>query len=581
MNKYLKIVLLGLMFGISINRFYQKRTKVQPAKEIHLTVESQIDNLDPATTTSYYCSQILGKVYEGLLEYHYLKRPYALVPCLAEAMPTVSEDGLTYTFALKKGVYFHDDPCFPNGKGRELVAEDFVYSLKRIADPAIQSRYFDEIQPFIKGLDDFHRHLTAHPGDYSHPIAGIWALDPYTLRITLIHPVALILNYLASPQYSIVAKEAVDYYGASFMNHPVGTGPFRLDNFNPQSNRITFVKNPTFRTKLYPTEAAPCYQHLLGSAGKKLPLVDSVVVHIMPEDHPRWLEFKNKKLDLIEVQPAYIPNVFHHGRLRNALSKEGIQLLKEECLSIRFIGFNCLTPPLNQQKIRQAMSLAFDQETYVKLFTDGLAEVPHCFIPSCFEGHDKTFRNPYAAYDVAQAKKLLAEAGYPGGKGLPVLNLACIANTEFKAKADFFVKCMAKIGIAVTVDQMPFPTLCNKIEKRQWTLMLMGNQASFPNAGDHFVLIRDAATNPIAIIDPQFNAWYDKAVGLPEKAQQIDLYQRMDKRIAELVPAIRLPKIPTYVLVHDRVQNYCIMPYHYGMEQFLDVKEPTPDTRLQ
>ncbi|HLP34500.1 MAG TPA: ABC transporter substrate-binding protein, partial [Amoebophilaceae bacterium] len=221
-----------------------------------------------------------------------------------------------------------------------------------------------------------------------------------------------------------------------------------------------------------------------------------------------------------------------------------------------------------------AISLAFDRETYAQLFTGGLGKVPHSFIPPSFEGHDKTFRNPYAAYDLEQAKKLLAEAGYPGGKDLPELSLACIANTEIKTKADFFVQCMAKIGIAVTVDQMPFPTLCNKIQKRQFVWALMGSQASFPNALDYFNIIRDATAHSIAIVDPPFNAWYDQAVGTQEKTQQIGLYQGMDKRVAELVPAIRLPMMPSYVLAHDRVQNYCISPYHFGMEQFLDVKEP-------
>ncbi|HLP35140.1 MAG TPA: ABC transporter substrate-binding protein, partial [Amoebophilaceae bacterium] len=222
-----------------------------------------------------------------------------------------------------------------------------------------------------------------------------------------------------------------------------------------------------------------------------------------------------------------------------------------------------------------AISLAFDRETYAQLFTGGLGKVPHSFIPPSFEGHDKTFRNPYAAYDLKQAKKLLAEAGYPGGKDLPELSLACTANTEIKTQADFFVQCMAKIGITVTVDQIPFPTLCNKVQKRQFALALMGEGAHFPSAMEYLNMIRNATTYPIAIIDPPFNGWYDQAVGTPEKTKQIDLLQRMDKRIAELAPAIRLPVMPSYFLVHDRVQNYCISPYNYGMEQYLDVKEPT------
>ncbi len=142
MRKFVKFILFGVLLALTI-KFWPKKEAVQtPEKELHLVLSTPVNNLDSAASTSHYSVKLRTKVYEGLLEYHYLKRPIELIPNLAETMPTISSDGLTYIFSIKKGVYFHDNVCFANGKGRELTAEDFIYSLKRIVDPVVRSPYF-------------------------------------------------------------------------------------------------------------------------------------------------------------------------------------------------------------------------------------------------------------------------------------------------------------------------------------------------------------------------------------------------------------------------------------------------------
>ena len=191
---------------------YTKRKKTsQTAQEkVLITVsEAQIKGLDPIQAEDVYSVREMAKVYEGLLEYHYLKRPFELAPNLAAAMPTVSDDQLVYTFQLRKGVKFHDNPCFPECKGRELTAQDLVYSLKRLADPKLQAVGFWTIDGKIKGLNEWRRkHMDAATTDYTEEIEGLKAIDRYTLQFNLTKPYPQFLYALAMAPCYVVAQEA-------------------------------------------------------------------------------------------------------------------------------------------------------------------------------------------------------------------------------------------------------------------------------------------------------------------------------------------------------------------------------------
>lgn len=263
-----------LSLTITILWFYTKRASTskdenENEKVLVTVLESQVSGLDPVRGSGVYDAQAMGRLYDGLLEYHYLKRPFELVPNLAAAMPTVSEDGLVYTFEIKQGVKFHDNACFPQGQGRELVAEDFIYSIKRVADPKIQSPSFSMIAERIEGLDAWRdKYVDASEVVYDEAVTGLRAIDKYTLQFTLTKPWPQFMCILAMPVGYAVPQEAVRHYGAEFINHPVGTGPFMLQEFNPQLSKLQYYKNPTFRDKRFPSEAAAAYQPMLADAGK-------------------------------------------------------------------------------------------------------------------------------------------------------------------------------------------------------------------------------------------------------------------------------------------------------------------------
>ncbi|MDD9139832.1 MAG: ABC transporter substrate-binding protein [Candidatus Cardinium sp.] len=566
------IILISLALILGIKFWPKKASQNDKEKVLHLAMETRIQGLDPVVSTNMYETRVIAKVYEGLLEYHYWKRPFELTTNLAVAMPIISEDGLTYTFTLKPAVYFQDNACFPNGKGREITAKDFVYSFKRIADPAVQSPYFSELEPIIKGMDAFRTQLQQHKGDYSIPMEGVQALDNYTLRFTLTKPSTLFLHFLAQPFAYVVPSEAVAYYGADFINHPVGTGPFTLGQFSPQDNKIILAKNKHFRDKFFPTVTAeePDLADLAEASGKKLPFVDTIIYHTLPEPQPRWLQFKEKKIDCLNLVTAYLPDVFKHKQFNPALHQAGIKLLAENGGLVGYIGFNCCQKPLDNIKLRQAISLAFDRAAFKKTFREDLGEIVHSFIPNSFVGYSETFTNPYAICDIEKAKQYLAEAGYPGGQGLPILTVICSDNQ--KIQLDFFDQCMRKIGIKVEVQPCIFSELVNKLNKGNYMLAVLSEQFDYPDAAAVFNLLRNPHRSGMTIIDQKFNQLYDiYTQKMLDPAEKASGYAQLNALATELTPALLLPSFPNYVLINKRVKYYRPSPYNFGMEQYIDV----------
>lgn len=566
---YIKLVLFGVVVAVTVHYWPKRGFMYKYKKVLHLALEGAVQSLDPVTVTSHYEVQLTGKVYEGLLEYHYLKRPYTLTPNLAEAMPAISKDGLTYTFTIKKGIYFQDNVCFgPNGKGREVTAADFVYSFKRMADPAHSSPYFEQFATIIKGFNDFYLHLQQCAGDYAYPIVGIQAIDRYTLQITLQKKCPLFLHYLTMPCVSVVAKEAADHYGMEFGNHPVGTGPFVLTQFSPLQHQFVMVRNSRFRDKFFPAEAAPQWKHLLAAAGKKLPFVDKIIYHMLPEAQPRWLEFQKGKIDCIRVNDVYINDIFDNHGIKKELQQKGISLLEEEHPGVSYIGFNCLKEPVCNAKLRQAMSLAFDRVEYSKKFLMGVPRGCPTFVPSSLL-QDSTV-NPYGSYDLDRAKQCLVEAGYPAGRGLPPLVVD--TSSGRKSQCEFFAECMKQIGIKVVVEQHIFSALKNKWAKGESILAMLTWEADYADAAGILQILRykDLGTG-IIMEDQTFNQLYDQAIQMEDSPEKTAAYALLQERAMHYVPAVLRPSSPLYVLMHARVKNYVISPFNFNIEQYLNV----------
>jgi len=579
MNRRFASLTFLLLAGIILWQYATRRQRVQDTdKKTLVTVcNAKIDSLDPVQISGVCANREASKIYEGLLEYHYLKRPCELIPNLAEAMPTVSADGLTYTFKIKEGVSFHDNACFPAGQGRALVAEDFVYSIKRVADPMNRSPWFSLLAGKIKGLDAWREQcLKSTQADYTAPIEGLQALGPYTLQFTLNQPWPQFLDVLAMQFTYAVPQEAVQHYGKEFINHPVGTGPFTTEAFNPQSNKVVYRKNPAFRDKFYPTEAAPAYQHMLADAGKKLPLVDEVVMHIIPEEQPRWLKFKKGQLDIIDIARDNIASeVVRDQALLPELQQKGFQLFCEPEVGTGFVVINNGNPLFKKNlKLRQALSIAFDRQRYNELFYNRTAVLAQSIVPPGLVGYRADYASPNAVYNPEKAKQLLAEAGYPEGKGLPVITLDVGAQTTSKQKGEFFQKCMEAIGVPIQVVPNLFPELQKKMHQKETMMHTISWSADYPDAESFFQLLYKSDQSMgigVNFGDPAFNVLYEQATVMPPSDEKTKLYEQLNQLAAASVPAIYTIHSMRPVLYQGWVKNYLISDFHYGSAQYINI----------
>ena len=568
---------LALIFGAC--------TKKQDFSEkvLHLQSTAKVKGLDPALTDDRYSGREAARVYEGLLEYHYLKRPFTLQPNLAEAMPTVSEDGFTYTFKIKKGIFFHDNKCFPEGKGRELVAEDFVYSFKRVADPKTQSTGWWVMQSKIEGLDEW-REAQAEKGksDYSADVSGVRALDKYTFQIKLKRPFPQFLYGLAMPFYYVVPREAVEHYGKEFLNHPVGTGPFMLDKFT-QTNKITYQRNPKFRDKFYPSEGAEKFKKmgLLKDAGKKIPFVDKVVVHVMTESQPRWLSFLKGKIDFLSIPKDNFDQAVTPSKgMSKDLEAKGMTLLITPSLDVTFSAFNNKHPLFkNNKKLRQAMTLAYNVEGSNNLFYNGTALKAESIIPPGIAGYIPGWKNPLKDGDmknrIERAKKLLAEAGYPNGKGLPEITYDITANTVARQLGEYFKKEMAQIGVNIKVVQNPWPELQKKVKTASSMMYGMAWGADYPDAENFLQLLygpnKAPGANGSNYDNPVFNEKFKVASKMQDSPERTKLYEELKKMAADEAPIIFGVHRRIFTLNNRWLKNYIYTDFEHGQEKYLNV----------
>jgi oligopeptide transport system substrate-binding protein len=569
-------VFLLAVFFLWKNMKRKEAGKITREKVLVTVNESPIKGFDPINSSDVYTAREIAKVYEGLLEYHYLKRPFELVPNLAESMPTVSDDQLVYTFKLREGVTFHDNPCFPQGKGRELTAEDFVFTFKRLADPKNQSLNFWMIDDKIQGLNEWRKKYSdAATVDYSEAVAGVQAIDRYTIQFKLNRPYPQFLYALATVPCYVVAKEAVAYYGEEFTNHPVGTGPFLTEPFNSQHTKIVYYKNGNFRDKLFPNEASDAYKHMLTYADRKLPLVDKIVTNILPEEQPRWLKFQKGQLDVLDISRDNIAlEIIQNNSLIPSLQDKEVQLFRVGETSTSYVVFN-LSYELfrNNLKLRQAMSLAFDAAEYNKLFYNGGAILAQSTIAPGLPGYQPDYRNPYRMFNLEKAKQYLADAGYAGGKGLPEFTLDIGHTTAERQKGELFQKFMRKIGINIKVVPNIFPELIKKINNKSTILHAISWAADYPDAETFLQLLYTHAEGGIGVNfdDPVYNALYEKATSIPDSSEKTQLYEQLNQIAAEKVPCIYIVHPRHNILQQGWLKNYTWSDFHFGTEQYWDI----------
>ncbi len=553
-----------LLFGVFL-LISACRKASDPAAEMNMAqipLTEQIETLDPAAAYDVISGTIVYQVYEQLYEYHYLKRPYILQPLLAEDLPEVSEDGLTYTIKIKKGVFYHDHEIF-NGQKREVKSQDFITQIKRIAYLPTRSNGWFLFKDRIPGLDEFREKAKTMSDFESMKIKGLQTPDDYTLVIKLSDPYPQLKYVLAMSFTSPMPIEAVKAFDNNLNEKMFGTGPYELKKWNRGLN-VIIERNKHYRGGVYPSQGDRfAYQYdLLKDANKPIPFLDRVEFKIIKESQTQWLNFLNKKVDFLGIPKDNFDTAINvQGKLSKELKDENIQLQVVPTLTYWWVAFNMTHPILGTNvKLRKAIAHAINVKKYIELFTNNVGQKANSIFVPGIPGYDPKAEVSFE-YNIEKAKKLLAEAGFPGGKGLPEFTYDVRGSSTISRQQGEYIKNeLGKIGVKLNVVVNTFPGFLEKLRKGQVQIYLDGWALDFPDAENISQLLYSKSHPPgpnhSFYNNPEMDALIDKLKFLPDGEEKFQLMTKMNEIVNEDMPWVLLFYKRDYVLYHDHLKNF-------------------------
>ncbi len=518
-----------------------------PAKVLRLAF-SDITSLDPQQGNDIYSTRITAQIFEALYEFDYLAAPAKVIPNTAVALPAVSPDGKTWTIQVRKGIRFTDDPAF-GGKPRELVAADYVYSLKRFIDPNLRNGGDPALTDAIVGaraVVDAAR----KPGgrfDYDAPIEGLRAPDRYTLVIRLVAPNYTLLERLAGLPSMAVAREVVEKYGVDIMAHPVGTGPYRLVEWK-RASRLVLDANPYYRTLAFPASDDPRHRALVASMrGKALPQVGRVEVNIIEESQPALLAFEQGSLDLLALGGDDVRFVMENGKLKPSLASRGVVHHRYPAPSLTFTFFNMQDPTVggyetSQVALRRAIAMGYNVDEMIRVLFAGNAEVANQLLPPGSVGFDASLPRK-SMYDPEAARALLDRFGFkdrdgdgyretPDGKPLTIRR-GTLPESWYREADTLFKKNMDAIGIRMVVEQHTFPELLNMVRAGQLPMFNMSYRSLEPSGFEILETLWSQSkfgdSNLSRFARPEYDAAYEAFLRTPDGPARVADARRMSE----------------------------------------------------
>jgi len=590
-------------------------------------------HLDPAQSYTSDEAVFTRQVYEPPLQYHYLKRPYELVPLTAVEMPRPREiEGGRYTvyeIRLKPGIRYQPHPAFveanhrldrariralatpydlPAGT-RELDADDYVYQIKRLAHPHLHSPIFGLLAEYIVGLREYAGTLkkAAKPGEWldlrQYPLAGAERVDARTFRVTLKGRYPQFVYWLAMPFFAPVPWEAERFYAQPGMAEknftldwwPVGTGPFMLSENNPNA-RMVLARNPNFRGEPYPSEGAPAdaARGLLADAGKIMPFLEKAVYTREKESIPLWNKFLQGYYDMSGISSDNFDQTVRvtlegEATLSPEMEAKGVRLDTSIAPTIYYLGANWLDPVVGgaqggeaaerARKLRQALAIAVDWEEYLSIFANGRGVPAHGpLAPGIFgyrEGRESINPVTHVWKDgraerrpIEDARRLLAEAGYPDGRdaktGEPlVLALDSVQRGPGdKAVTDWWRRQFAKLSIQFEPRQTDWNRFQEKLRKGATQLFMVGWIADYPDPENFLFLLHGPQSralrqgeNAANYSNPEFDALFERMRNMPNSPERQRIIDRMVEIFRRDAPWIGGFHPKNFALFHGWLAN--------------------------
>ena len=530
---------------------------------------------DPPQIGDTNSMTVAASIFESPLTYDHVARPVKLRPQTAAAMPEVSADFTSFTVRIRPGIFFADDPAF-RGKRRELVAQDYVYSVKRFYDPRLNAEnvyVFENAK--VLGLSELR--ATARRAktrfDYDREVEGIRALDRYTFRVRLAAPNPRFEYVLATTLMGAVAREVVEKYGDAIGAHPVGTGPFRLGAWR-RASRIELVRNPGFREQFFDGVAAPgdvqAQRVAAELKGARLPLLERIDISVITEDQPRWLAFVEGALDLIELPNAFVPIAVPNDRLAPHLARNGVRLQRALQADMSMTYFNmddALVGGNSPDKValRRAVALAYDGAQANLLLRHGQAVLAQSTLTPFTSGYSESYRSEMSKHSRAEAMALLDVFGYvdangdgwreqPGGAPL-VLRLASLPDQRSRRQNELWRKYLAGVGVRMEFDVATWPDLLKKSRAGSLMMWSFSWVAASPDGG-FFLGIgygpNASESNDAHFSLPEFDRLFERQNTLPDGPERDALMRQASRLLVAYMPY----KVHAHNIVNDLQQPW-------------------------
>ncbi len=574
----------------------------EPLKIIRTAYPSSENGFDCAVESDEITGTLCDNIFDTLLQYDHLARPIKMQPRAALALPDISADGKTYTLKLKRGITFTNHPAF-KGKKRELVAADYVYSMKRLLDPINRAKWQFLLDGKIEGLNELADDAKkSGKFDYDKPIRGLEAVDAYTLIIRLKAPDYNLSYILAMPATAALAREVVEQYGKAVAEHPIGTGPFRLKEWR-RSSRVTLEANPDFRGEFFESTGgngkndAAIAAHL---KDKRLPIVQIIELDIIDEDQPRWLAFVGAEHDVIRpIPPPLADAALPGGKLAPNLRSKGIYTTPDEAAWLTYTTFNMedkIVGGYSAERIalRRAMSMAFPIQDEIAIIEKGQAEEAWSPIARGMAGFVDE-KASFHEYNPARAKALLDTYGFidrdgdgwremPDGSPL-VIDHASVPDQRVRSRNELWGRAMERIGIRMTFNKVEkLPELRKLAQLGKIPMFSYGWIADYPD-GENFLQLfwskSIGGPNYTLFSRPEFDALYERIRVMPDSPERTKLYQQMVHILWVYNPwRVNTLKQGT-IAIHPWVIGYKKHPFAHEPWRYLDVDTRKLPTQLR
>jgi len=514
---------------------------------------AELRSLDPVRIQDVTSSHIAEQIYDNLVT---LDENLSIELGLAYKW-SVSDDGMLYTYHLRSGVYFHDNKCFPNGKGRIMNARDFKYSLTRVCDPRTGSLNYEYFKNKISGSKEYYESIEEAVTNKTEPkikeVTGLIVKDDSTFQIQLEKPFAPFEFMVTLSSCAVIPHEAVELYGKDFFQNPVGTGPFVFQYWRPDRD-LLMTRNPRYWK--------------YDESGNQLPYLHAVRFSFLKDEKTQLLEFKDGNLE----ESYRIPSEFFLGMVdvqkqRLKGSYEQFTLHSVSSLATQYYGMMVTSKELQDKRVRQAISYAVDRDRIIRYVLQGQAAGPgkHGLVPPSMPEYFADSIQGFS-FNLEKARSLMSEAGFPFGKGFPVLTLQLNAGGGRNLLVAEAVQGMLQenLGITVELKQVEFAKHLEEVDNGRSAFYRLGWVADYPDP-ESFLnllygkLVPDKGISPVNSVrykNPEFDVVYEKALLTTNTKDRMALYRKAEQIAINDAPMLIIFYDQDYRLVQPYVENY-------------------------